>query len=123
MERGKRHKRGIPELWRLRRLWRKGEPGLIDYLEIASRALERWQTRGNRDPNTPNAEPAGSLELQREGNSASIEPDGGRSERWLSWAEWKARELNRLFLEHGLMGQIGRITAETVRHGERQKDA
>jgi len=34
--------------------------------------------------------------------------------------EWKAAALNRLFLEQGVTGQPGRITAETVRHGERQ---
>jgi hypothetical protein len=36
------------------------------------------------------------------------------------WAEWKAANLNRLFRDSGAMGQPGRITAETVRHGERQ---
>ena len=40
-------------------------------------------------------------------------------ERVMSWAEWKAVALNRLFLEQGTAGQLGRITAETVRHGER----
>jgi hypothetical protein len=41
-------------------------------------------------------------------------------ERVMSWADWKAAALNRLFLEQGTGGQLGRITAETVRHGERQ---
>lgn len=36
-----------------------------------------------------------------------------------SWAEWKAAALNRLFQEQGVTGRPGRITAETVRHGER----
>jgi len=40
-------------------------------------------------------------------------------ERGVSWAEWKAAALNRLFLEQGRTGQPGGITAETVRHGER----
>jgi hypothetical protein len=40
-------------------------------------------------------------------------------ERVMSWAEWKAAALNRLFLEQGTLGQPGRITAETVLHGER----
>jgi hypothetical protein len=35
------------------------------------------------------------------------------------WAEWKAAALNRLFQEQGVTGQPGRITAATVRHGER----
>jgi hypothetical protein len=38
-----------------------------------------------------------------------------------SWAEWKAGALNRLFQEQGTSGQPGRITAETVRHGERSR--
>ena len=40
-----------------------------------------------------------------------------RRERLMSWSEWKAACLNRLFLEQGAIGQSGRITAETVRHG------
>ncbi|MCC6486391.1 MAG: hypothetical protein IT364_02745 [Candidatus Hydrogenedentes bacterium] len=36
------------------------------------------------------------------------------------WAEWKAAALNRLFQEQGVIGQPGRITATTVRHGERK---
>jgi hypothetical protein len=39
-------------------------------------------------------------------------------ERPMSWSEWKAAALNRLFREYGTSGQPGRITAETVRHGE-----
>jgi hypothetical protein len=39
---------------------------------------------------------------------------------WMSHAEWKARELNRLFWEQGLTGKRGQITAETVKHGEKQ---
>ena len=38
---------------------------------------------------------------------------------WLAELEWKAAALNRLFLEQGTSGQPGRITAETVLHGER----
>jgi len=43
----------------------------------------------------------------------------GTDERVMSWAEWQARNLNRLFLEEGQTGQPGRITADTVRHGQR----
>ena len=39
-------------------------------------------------------------------------------ERVMSWAEWKAAALNRIFLEQGTAGQSGRITAETIRHGQ-----
>jgi hypothetical protein len=35
------------------------------------------------------------------------------------WAEWKAAALSRLFQVHGATGKPGRITAATVRHGER----
>jgi hypothetical protein len=38
-------------------------------------------------------------------------------ERWISYAQWKADELNRLFKEQGVTGQLGRITAETIRRG------
>ena len=36
----------------------------------------------------------------------------------IPWAEWKAAALNRIFLEQGVTGKPGRITAATVRHGE-----
>jgi hypothetical protein len=36
----------------------------------------------------------------------------------VSWEEWKARALNRLFKEQGATGRPGRITASTVAHGE-----
>jgi hypothetical protein len=39
-------------------------------------------------------------------------------ERVMSWSEWKATALNRLFLEQGATRQSGRITAETVRDGQ-----
>lgn len=38
-----------------------------------------------------------------------------------SWAQWKADELNRIFQEQGVTGQPGRITAATVRNGERNR--
>lgn len=41
------------------------------------------------------------------------------TERVMSWAEWKAAALNKLFLELGTAGQQGRITDDTIRHGER----
>ena len=40
-----------------------------------------------------------------------------------SWADWKAAALNRLFLEQGVTGRSGRITAATVlHHGEAQRN-
>ena len=47
-------------------------------------------------------------------------PHADAERRWMSWAEWKAEMLNRLFLEQGVTGRQGRITAETVLDGERK---
>jgi hypothetical protein len=38
----------------------------------------------------------------------------------IPWAEWKAAALNRLFQQQGVTGKPGRITAATVRDGERK---
>lgn len=40
----------------------------------------------------------------------------------MDWAERKVAALNRLFQEHGVTGQPGRIAALTVLHGERKAD-
>ncbi len=45
--------------------------------------------------------------------------DGPALEVGIPWEEWQARTLNRLFQEQGVTGQPGRITAATVRHGDR----
>lgn len=37
----------------------------------------------------------------------------------VTWAEWKATMLNKLFLDQGTSGEGGRITAATVQHGAR----
>lgn len=37
---------------------------------------------------------------------------------WISWYEWKAAELNKLFLNLGIVKTPGRIQARTVKHGE-----
>jgi hypothetical protein len=39
----------------------------------------------------------------------------------MSWAEWKAESLNRLFLEQGAIKRPGRITAAAVLDGERKR--
>ena len=39
------------------------------------------------------------------------------------WAEWKAAVLNRLFQQQGVTGELGRITPETIRDGERKAKA
>jgi hypothetical protein len=53
------------------------------------------------------------------GESPEIRVGPSTTERWCAWAEWKAAALNRLFQEQGATGKPGRITAATVRHGER----
>lgn len=40
-----------------------------------------------------------------------------------SWTEWKASAMNRLFEQQGVTRRPGRITAATVRHGERARKA
>jgi hypothetical protein len=47
--------------------------------------------------------------------------EAAREEVWMCWCEWKARALNRLFQEQGVIGEPGRITTETVRHGLERK--
>jgi len=83
---------------------------VIDYLEIASRAMERFQALSE-----PESGPATQQKPERAAASPHSEPD----EVLIPWAEWKARELNRLFLEKGVTREPGRITTETVRNGER----
>jgi hypothetical protein len=41
--------------------------------------------------------------------------------RGISWADWKAAALNRLFQQQGVTGEPGNITAATVRHGEQKR--
>jgi len=38
----------------------------------------------------------------------------------MSWSQWKAATLNQLFGQLGTSKQPGKITAETVSHGEQQ---
>jgi hypothetical protein len=41
--------------------------------------------------------------------------------KYISAAEWQAQILNQFFKEQGVTGEPGRITAATVRHGERKR--
>ena len=43
--------------------------------------------------------------------------------RWMSWEEYKAERINRLFQRQGVLKKRGRITAETVRHGEKAAES
>ncbi len=70
------------------------------------------------------------IEVLRTGRTAALallSEDGPRATGGLSdvefgipSAEWQARALNRLFQEQGSGGQPGKITAETIRHGEQK---
>jgi hypothetical protein len=88
---------------------------MVNYLEVARRALAAIAEA------IPPADewPDSLAELAAEVGQRSGNPEAARREIWHSWAEWHAAALNRLFLEQGLTGQPGRITAATVRHGER----
>jgi hypothetical protein len=58
-------------------------------------------------------------ELAAEVGRRSGDPEAARRLVWMDWYEWKAQSLNKLFLEQGATGEPGRITAATVKHGER----
>jgi hypothetical protein len=61
---------------------------VIDYLEIAARALECLQARPEPDRGLPTAP-----------NAVRSATTGEAGEVWISYYEWKAREMNRLFQE------------------------
>jgi hypothetical protein len=61
--------------------------------------------------------------LTRFGGTGTIQTGASSDclgEHGVSWAEWKARALNRLFKEQVATGRPGRITAATVAHGEQR---
>lgn len=86
---------GIPMRYKLRRA--VGEPVPMNVLNEMERHLaDPWKIRDRM-----------------------LNEIGWRS-KVMDWAEWKAAALNRLFQEQGATGKPGRITAATVRHGERK---
>ena len=86
---------------------RRNRPAVLEAIRgaVVIPPIERW--------------PEPLRELADERAAASTEPEAVRREVWLSWAEWKARELNRLFEEQGTSRQPSQITGATVQHGER----
>jgi hypothetical protein len=104
---------GIPMRYKLRRV--EGEPVPMNVLaELERRQADLME---GRDP------------MQDSGPMEGTDPwtvrdqmlnEMGWCSKSMSWAEWKAAALNRLFLEQGVTGQPGRITTATVRHGERK---
>jgi hypothetical protein len=86
---------GVPIRYKLRRV--AGEPVPMNVLaEMEQHPAEPWKVRD--------------LMLN----------EMGWCSKGIPWAEWKAAALNRLFQEQGATGKPGRITAATVRHGERK---
>jgi hypothetical protein len=100
---------------------------MSDYLGIANRVLEHWQAHAQREPGSvaklaetvPPVEswPDSLLDLARERGAQTGDSETAREEVWISWCEWKAREMNRLFQEHGLTEQPGQIKLETIKDG------
>jgi hypothetical protein len=76
-----------------------------------------WEVRGYQRA-VRSAMP-GNLKRQERGRQTG-DSKTAREGVWISWCEWKARALNLLFLEHGLTGEPGRITSETVRDGTKR---
>ena len=89
---------GIPMRYKLRRV--EGEPVPMNVLnEMERHEAEPWKVRDG------------------------ILNEMGWCSKVMDWAEWKAAALNRLFREQGVTGKPGRITAATIRHGERKAGA
>ena len=86
---------GVPMRYKVRRV--DGEPVPMNVLaEMERHPAEPWKVRDRMLNET------------------------GWCSKGIPWAEWKAAALNRLFREQGATGKPGRITAATVRHGERK---
>ena len=87
---------GVPMRYKLRRV--EGEPVPMNVLAaMEQHPAEPWKVRDR------------------------MLNEMGWCAKGIPWAEWKAAALNRLFQAHGATGQPGRITAATVRHGERKR--
>jgi len=87
---------GVPVRYKLRRV--DGEPVTMNVLAaMEQHPAEPWKVRDR------------------------MLNEMGLCSKGTPWAEWKAAALNRLFQEQGTSGQPGRITAATVRHGERKR--
>jgi hypothetical protein len=78
------------------------------------------------EPTKPSKPGSVGFEGSVSGDSPEIGPEADPptgEDEGVPWAEWKAAALNRLFQEQGVTRQPGRITAATVRHGERKARA
>ena len=88
--------------------------------ETALQALSTTETDPATIPPTDKW-PQSLSDLAAEVGRHSGDPETARREVWMDWYEWQARSLNQLFRELGASGQLGKIAAETVRHGERKR--
>jgi hypothetical protein len=81
--------------------------------------LEKWANKLPAGPCVapPSNRAAEPIQPNSEAQRAAGVPE---CEDGVLWAEWKAAALNRLFQEQGVTGMPGRITAATVRDGEKQ---
>ncbi|MCE5308531.1 MAG: hypothetical protein LLG20_12910 [Acidobacteriales bacterium] len=109
---------GIPMRYKVRRV--DGEPVSTNVLA----KMEQWEGNLMETPD-PMEPPEISRGRPIEDKSRWTVRDRMLKEMsWCSkgipWAEWKAAALNRLFQEQCFTGKPGRITAATVRHGERK---
>jgi hypothetical protein len=104
--------------------------------------LTKWANVKPAQPTTPQRDPRDGVAQTIPDSPAAYSPAGEHEQReaaselantttppsWagtehacgIPWAEWKALVLNRLFQDQGITGEPGRITAATVRHGERK---
>lgn len=102
---------GIPLRYKLRRV--EGEPVPMNVLAEMDRLEAIFMQCGHRmlgDASMSGERPWEARDRML--SEMSWSPEG------ISWAEWKAATLNRLFLEQGATGKMGRITAKTVCRGE-----
>jgi hypothetical protein len=87
---------GVPMHYKARRV--EGEPVPVSVLsELERQPAEPWKVRDR------------------------VLNEMGWCSKGIAWADWKAAALNRVFQEQGTSGQPGKITAATVRHGERKR--
>lgn len=96
---------------------------MIDYLDIARQALERWHAQAQPAPRTDGVSrsvrpaapesvaipaielwPESLKELARECGEQTRNPEAAKAEVWISYSEFLAARLNKLFDEHGRHG-------------------
>ena len=95
------------------------KPGFVGF--VASLSTSPAKIAGGRPGDAAASSNSGSAPNQVVNPIAREVDCAPRTERVMSWSEWKASSLNRLFLEQGATAQMSRITAKTVRHGQQAR--